>query len=243
MIYIKRFDTCFLRIPKTGSQSLHLFLEKNVIDFSNDVIARPILQTFQDPYQDVKLKKESLNTLIEFETAHVTAQFVIDNGIATPTTRFVGVIRNPYERQISNYLYRIRRQQFDTPKNSEEFISNFRKVIKDGILSIALYPAPHQKKAKEIRHYHTMKQIDFFRYRGDLLDNINIWILDNLKLHLNEFCNYNNIEIIYELPHINKSPGNKRNLVDILYTTELKERVYEIYKEDFELYYKLKGTL
>jgi hypothetical protein len=31
--------------------------------------------------------------------------------------------------------------------------------------------------------------------------------------------------------------------VDILYTTELKERVYEIYKEDFELYYKLKGTL
>jgi hypothetical protein len=231
MIYIKRFDTCFLRIPKTGSQSLHLFLEKNVIDFSNDVIARPILQTFQDPYQDVKLKKESLNTLIKFETAHVTAQFVIDNGIATPTTRFVGVIRNPYERQISNYLYRIRKEQFDTPKNSEEFISNFRKVIKDGILSI------------ETRHYLTMKQIDFFRYRGDLLDNINIWILDNLKLHLNEFCNYNNIEIIYELPHINKSPGNKRNLVDILYTTELKERVYEIYKEDFELYYKLKGTL
>jgi hypothetical protein len=128
-------------------------------------------------------------------------------------------------------LYRIRKEQFDNPKNSEEFISNFRKVIKDGILSI------------ETRHYHTMKQIDFFRYRGDLLDNINIWILDNLKLHLNEFCNYNNIEIIYELPHINKSPGNKRNLVDILYTTELKERVYEIYKEDFELYYKLKGTL
>lgn len=229
MIYIKRLDTCFLRIPKTGSQSLQLFLQENVVDFAEDVMSRPILKTFRDQFVDVKLLKIPHNTNVEFKTAHVNAQFVIDNDICTSNTKFIGVIRDPYERQISNFIYRLRRDKNAKFKNEYEFIDSFRESISTGILSI------------EKRQYHIDKQINFFKYNRELLNNIDVWLIDNIEEKLISFCNVHNIEIKQPLQHINRSKGNKKELIDKLYTEELKQIVYEVYKEDFDLYNKLKG--
>jgi hypothetical protein len=229
MIYIKRLDTCFLRIPKTGSQSLLLFLQDNVVDLSEDIISRPISIRYESPFTDLKLSNLAHNTQINFITAHVNAQFIIDNGICTSSTKFIGVIRNPYERQISNYLYRINRKQNDIPKNENDLIYSFRKSVNTGILST------------EKVDTHIDKQCNFFKYNGTFLNSSQPWLLDNLKNTLEIFCNNHSIKIKHPLEHINRSIGDKKKLIDKLYTEELKQKVYEVYKEDFELYNKLKG--
>jgi hypothetical protein len=218
-----------LRIPKTGSQSLQLFLQQNVGDFSEDVIARPISKTSSNQFVDVKLRKIPHNTNVEFKTAHVNAQFTIDHGICTPNTKFIGVIRNPYEKQISNYIYRIRRNEINVPRDHNQFIDNFREAVKTGILSI------------EKKEYHTEKQADFFKYNGSLLENAEPWLLDDLEKKLVSFCENYGIDIKFPLDHINRSKGDKKELIDKLYSEELKEKVRDAYKEDFELYNKLKG--
>lgn len=231
MIYIKRLDTCFLRIPKSGSQSLQVFLQDNVIDVLNDVIARPIDVIKDNPqsYDDVNINFVPVNTNIHFETAHVTAQFVIDKGLCTPDTKFIGLVRNPFEKQISHYTYRVAQNIFQPPKSGDDFILNFRNAIKTGMI------------AAEQGQHHLMKQVDYFKYNGKLLDTAEPWLLDDLPICLDNFCKRYNIEIKIPLRHINKTAGDKKYLVDVLYTDELKQKVYDLYKEDFELHNNLKG--
>lgn len=221
MIYIKRLDTCFLRIPKTGSQALLLFLEQNIIDRLCDVVSRPARQEYINKYKDLKHVKVPLNTEVEFPTAHVTAQFTIDSGICTPNTRFIGVLRDPYEKQISNYIYRIRQKKFDVKQ--EGIIKDFREKIKTGIL------------VDELGGHHLIPQSDFFKYNGKYLTNIDPWLYEDFHNRLYSFCASNNISVASHLQEVNVSPGNKKELIDILYTPELKQLVYNTYKEDFEL--------
>jgi hypothetical protein len=221
MIYIKRLDTCFLRIPKTGSQALLLFLEQNVVDRSSDIVSRPARQEYINKYKDLKHNKDPLNCEINFPTAHITAQFTIDNNICTPNTRFIGVIRDPYEKQISNYIYRIRQKKFDVKQ--EDLIKDFRERIKTGLL------------ADELKKHHLIPQSDFFKYDGNYLTNIDPWLYEDFHNKLYTFCSSNNISVVSQLREVNMSPGNKKKLIDILYTPELKQLVYSVYKEDFEL--------
>ena len=233
MIYIKRLDTCFLFIPKTGSQSLHSFIEDNIVDYSVDVIGKPILQKTTNNYTDFfTVKASPHNFSKKIYTRHVTAQFVIDLNICTSSTKFIGVIRNPYERPISLFTYEIRNNKYQSSNHLQDinFIDEFRKTIENGVV----------KNKKEV---HSLRQVDFFKYNGELLPNVEFWLLEDLEQHLNQFCKTHQIDIKKPVLHVNKTLGNKLKLVDVLYTDELKEKFYEAYKEDFEIYNKLKEQL
>jgi hypothetical protein len=232
MIYIKRIDTCFLFIPKTGSQSLHSFVEDNIVNYSEDVIGRPIFKKADNDHTDFFITKPAPHNFIgKIDTRHVTAQFVVNLKICTSTTKFIGVIRNPYERPISLLAYQLRNTCSSHNYLLDlEHIEAFRQTIRNGVV----------ENKKEI---HSRSQVDFFKYNGELLPNVEFWLLEDLEQHLNQFCKTHQIDIKKPVLHVNKTLGNKLKLVDVLYTDELKEKFYEAYKEDFEIYNKLKEQL
>jgi hypothetical protein len=233
MIYIKRFDTCFLRIPKTASQALQVFLQENVVDWSTDVVARPIVQFYSDVYKSAKNTRSSLIT----STAHLTAQFVIDSGRCTPNTQFIGTLRNPYERQLSHYMSGLSKKTSSYKKDHQEIINDFRNNISTGVISTE----DHDYHINN--DYHIISQSSFFKHNGKLLDNIQMWLFEDLEHNLSLFCKQHDIKIKIPLRHINKSPGNKHQLAEVMYTDELRLKVYETYREDFEIYNKLRGQL
>ena len=226
MIYIKRFDRAFLRIPKTGSEALQLFLEQNVVDYSEDVISRPIRLIPSTESTSIKLYKTALNTAEVFPTGHVSAAYTIDKEVCTTQTHFTGVIRDPLERQVSNFIYRLHKKEYVLQGT---LANTFKMYITNGILTKEDYK-------------HTMSQVDYFKYEGSLLPNVEFWPYPKFKEKLYQFCESNNVEIKNPLQTINKSPGDKKKLIASLYTPDILEQVMDVYQEDFELYNSLMGT-
>lgn len=226
MIYVKRFDTAFLRIPKTGSEALQLFLEQNVVDYSEDVISRPIRLLPPTETTNTKLHKIALNTTEVFPTGHATAAYTIDKGVCTTDTHFIGVIRDPLEKQVSNFIYRLRKKEYVLQGT---LANTFKMYITNGILTKEDYK-------------HTMSQVDYFKYNGCLLPNVEFWPYPKFNERLYEFCESHNVDIKNPLQTINKSPGDKKKLIALLYTADILEQVMDVYKDDFELYNSLMGT-
>jgi hypothetical protein len=93
MIYLPKENKCFVMIPKNASSS-----------------ARDLFKNNQDA---VRVKVDDLD--------HINVQTVIDHGLLTTDVKFYGVIRDPFERQLSLYLYRQRQQRYDTELSIEDF--------------------------------------------------------------------------------------------------------------------------
>jgi flagellar basal body rod protein FlgB len=215
MIYIRRLNFCFIRVPKTASQAILYFLYKNVYT-KHDITSK-----------NFNLNKLT-NTLaftehnISLTTGHLTAQEIIENNIASSDTNFYAVIRCPFERQLSLYMYKIKNNDYGKVYPSPK---HFRSLIKKGVL--------HDKKP-----YRTLPQHKFLEFNGISMGTW--WSYNNIEQNLYEFCKSNNINITYKLETINTSPGKKDKLIDIFYSADLKQDVYLAYKKDFEIYEKVK---
>lgn len=215
MIYIKRLNFCYIRIPKSASTTVMTFLYNNICDPAEDIVSRAF-EWDNDIYN--KLFCLNCPTLPH---SHVDVTYVIDNAIVPSSAIFKGVVRQPYERQLSLYFYRIRGGVYGHKKPS---IAEFRSKIIDGVLQD--HPQQMQTQSSFLKH----KNITIGDY----------WLCDNIQQQLYDFCETHSIPIKVPLSCINKSPGNKKQLIDIFYTAELKAQVKNRYYEDFQLYERLK---
>lgn len=217
MIYIKRLDTCFLRIPKTGSQSLFLFVLNNLYDPKKDIISRKVDDVIDN---NIIWANYSL-----FKTAHVDTDYLIQNNVISPKSEIVGVIRNPLEKHLSRYLYMI---DADMYKNLKNLIEDFRKVMMNGCLSIE-------------RSHMNQSQCSFFKYQTTYVQNFRMLLFDDLENQIYDYFKEKSLKIQFPFPHINKMKTNTKELIDVFYSDELKQKVYDLYEEDFTVYEGLKN--
>lgn len=191
------------------------FLYYNACNIKEDVISRAF------EYENNIQKQLYFINCPVLPHSHVDATYVIDNNIVPRTASFNGVIRNPYERQLSLYFYRMRNRNYGETKPS---VDDFRSKFIAGIL---------QDKPQQMQ-----SQISFLKYKNKILGNY--WLFENINNHLHALCEAWDIPIIYPIKNINMSPGNKKELIDIFYTSKLKQAVLEHYREDFAKYEELK---
>lgn len=218
MIYFKSIDTCFVRVPKTGSESLHLFLYKNFYNHSEDLISKiPEIKDY-GLYDQFQLQP---NEKWNFESSHVTAKELIEADLVPSSAAFIGVIRNPLERFLSLYTYYIKKGRYYTctVPSPEHFQTLFDKGV-----------------FKTYTSYHVRPQYEFLEYNNQ---TGSWWLYDNLEDHIKLFCDEHALKIKYDLTHINKSPGNKKKLIKHFYTKELILDIEKMYEKDFELYDQL----
>jgi hypothetical protein len=208
MIYINRFNLCFIRIPKNASSSVMDYIYSELCD-ETDRVSRAF------EWDDSQYHKVYHVNMPPLPHSHVDARYAIENGIAPASANFYGIVRQPFERQLSLYLYRQLGGRYKTPPSIEEF----RRKLVDGVL---------QDKPQQMQPQHT-----FLEYSEPI--DANWWVLDNISEHLREFSNTYGGNI-HNFKHLNRSPGQKNELVDLFYTPQLKQAVTRAYEKDFELY-------
>lgn len=211
---MKKYNICFIRIPKTASSSIMHFLYENLCD-ENDVVSR--MYEWND---DVVEKKYHLNCPV-LPHSHIDARYAIENEIVPKTAAFIGTIRDPIEKQLSLYLYRMTQGRYGSMKPSPE---HFRSLMKYG----SVMDKPQQMQS----------QSSFLEYEKDTKKVW--WLYDNIENHTRELCEQLNVEIRQPLLTLNKSPGDTKKLIDVFYTQSIKDEVKEKYAEDWKIYEELK---
>jgi hypothetical protein len=125
------------------------------------------------------------------------------------------VVRNPYSRIKSIYKHITENKYRCKPYGISENIS-FKVFIKDG----------HFKKSTP--NNFSLPQTDYLSLNGVLYDS-HIIKFENIQKEITKFAKTNNISpLTSSFPHIRAGTNRKSNLID-----ELKEIVYEYYKDDF----------
>ena len=187
-----------------------LFLYENMCN-EEDIVSR-MYEWSGDKYEKLYYKNCPI-----LPHSHVDAKYVIANGIVPSNTKFYGIVREPLERVLSLYLYRIRDGAYGRVLPSPE---HFQSLFNDGIF----IDTPQQIQA----------QSTF------LTDTGIYWLYENVENHLKELCVSNNITVTSPLQLLNKSPGNTKKLINHFYTEDLISKIKRAYDKDFILYEKLK---
>ena len=209
MIYIKRFNLCFIRIPKNASSSAMHFIYHNMCE-DEDVVSRMY------EWNDDKIEKLYYKNCPVLPHSHIDSKYVVEQGIVPESAHFIGVIREPLERVLSLYLYRIRDGQYGPILPSPK---HFRSQFADGVFN----DTPQQ----------TQPQHTFLPSNGEF------WLYENINDHLLDLCSRYGVEVKEPLLRLNKSPGDTKQLIKHFFTPELIESIQHKYAEDFELYKRL----
>lgn len=213
MIYVKRLNFCFIRVPKNASSTIMHYLYQNVCDQKEDIITRG--------FTDYPARILCINCP-RLEHSHIDTQFAIDKLKILPDARFVGVIRNPLERQLSLYMFRILKNIYGAKPSPE----HFRSMLDNGEL-------------KDDQPWQTQHQHTFLEYDGNTIGEW--WSYDNVDQHLSEFMKEHGIVERVPLQKLNASPGTKTDLIDIFYDADSKARAMKAFAKDIELYEKVKS--
>lgn len=134
------------------------------------------------------------------------------------------IIRNPYDRLLSEYYWtKIPKVGFKSNQSKDDFLTYVSNVVKHKLYFDNIYNDHFIPQYLFI--YNNKKKIlvnQLFKYED--LD----WVINYLKKKLNINCN---------LPHLNKSV---KDIDKIDWTEKEKERIYNIYKNDFIIFNYLK---
>ena len=214
MIYIKRYNLCFVRVPKTASTSIAYFLEKHMVKEDGDLSFRGIQSN--DP--------NTINT-------HMQCQFAIDNGIIPRNTRFFGVVRHPYEKLLSLYLDKVSGLNSPT-KKYDISPQHFREVAVDGFIRDTYW---HKQLQSSYLEYGNKNIGEWWLY--DNLEN------HLRKFCLDYGLDYTLIPRLRVSINSNKPEHQTKNLVDIFYDDKTRKAVYEYWKKDFDLYERVRNDL
>jgi hypothetical protein len=152
-------------------------------------------------------------TYCKKEVGHTTAQtYSIEE-----LKKSIAIIRNPYDRLISCYNYFKMNNNYWSKKYGNPVHHDYCKKHSFKDFVDDLY---HKKIDFDI---HLLPQVHFLKKDGKIYTKL--LKLENIK---EDFYNYFGEKI--NLPLINKSKNH-----NVLLDTEDKRKIYEIYKEDFEL--------
>jgi hypothetical protein len=186
MIYLPKRQKCFVLIPKNASESLR--------------------ELFKDREDMVRIKIDNND--------HVDVNTAINAGIVHLDTKFIGIVRNPFERQLSLYLYRQRDKRYTEKLSVEDFRSK--------IITGCIKDHPWQMQL----------QCTYMEYNGT---NVGKWYrYENAAQSCAEYG---------VLPQINKSSNrNTKDLVDVFYDADSKKAVETYWQRDFELYESVKNA-
>lgn len=223
MIYIKNQNICLLRVPKTGSTSLWWFLiENNLVDKEGSYSRRCDSIKYKKSLIPLDYSKNINKS--HAQHSHMDVKYILENKVipVNKDTKFVATIRNPIERLLSLYLYRCRKGEYqNNVPNKEDFK---RKVLENTKAPIGCI----KDHAWQMQFQHTF-------LNGT--ENPIWWCYDYLQEHLKEMFGD------YKLDKLNvtniKGKTTKESL-SYFYDKELLEAVLDYWKDDYQLWKKVK---
>lgn len=215
MPIIHNLKTIFIHIPKAGGTSI----EYLICDFP---LHRYKLINKYNWYGNIR------NDKIKYELDHSTMAFMKKNCKYFDNTYFsFSIIRNPYARLVSEYHY-CKYQYSRYIKNLDSF-KDFIYEIKSKFKYII------QNKEKDhlyVSHYLPQYLFTHNYRKVSIVDKV--YKLENIKEDWKDICKNLNIE--KDLVKVEKySSKHEYNYLDY-YNQELKDIVYDLYKDDFIIF-------
>lgn len=219
MVHSNQYNLLFLRIPKTASTSLSTWFVQNACVES-------------DVWTGIKDSKIGMNNFPlstadkfkkQYRKIHLTLNELVQNNVISmeqaQTNRVIGVVRNPYHRQLSLFFF----------KNK-----NFNK-------SPDAFKACYRNGCHEFDGNNKILQSDYFKLGDKFAPKADPWLYDQINERLQTLVDEKNIEVKYPLMNY-KSHFRKRDMQELMreyYDEKTREAVYNYYREDFELIEKL----
>jgi hypothetical protein len=217
MIYVKRFNLCFVSIPKTASKSIREFIIEEMLDSNEDAIEG----------EDANIHK-----------THYNSRYIIRNNLAPRNAKFIGVIREPFERQLSAYLFSWKVLFYSgyRPLPREPTLEHFKEIYQPYNLTADGRPAFWEfmnKMGSEPQSTYIDRGL-----------NHEYWLYENLEDHIENFKKEYGIRHDASLKKINNTHEDDdvttKSLIDKFYDEELKYIIRKQYANDFKLYDELK---
>jgi hypothetical protein len=188
------------------------YLYQNVCDQKEDIITHGFTE-----YPE----RISFINCPRLDHSHVDVQFAIDELKIPIDSKFVGVIRNPLEKQLSLYMFRILKNIYGVKPSPE----HFRSMLDNGELI--------DNRPWQTQHQHT-----FLEYNGNGIGEW--WLYDKIDDHLSEFMKEHDITERVSLQKLNASPGTKKDLINVFYDADTKMQAAKAFAKDIEIYEKVK---
>lgn len=201
--YIKK-NILFIHIPKTGGTTLENFFKKDDIQKLYSGKTNNILPF---PHNKISLQHQYLETILKFQNKL--------NIKITDKTRFVTIVRNPYERLVSDlFWYKLINQN----SSQEEVFEKIKHFVK--------------KENTFLYDNHNSPQYRFLcDNNGNIIKDILILNTENLTNDINKhFSKFNR-----SINNYNVNKINKRSYMSYLNIDSIK-LINNIYEKDFELF-------
>lgn len=212
MVSSEQHNLIFLRLPKNASTSLATWFIQNACD-KNDIWTG-IGDSGHGPNnfpQQVLTKYAH-----QYRKIHLTLNELVDNNVipyeVAKERRIIGVVRNPYHRQLSLFFFKSR----STDKSPAKFREEFRNGCHD------------TDKNNQIL------QSDYFKLGDEWAPNADPWLYDEIDTRLRGL----GIKETHPLRTYksNRKPKDMESLEREYYDEKTRAAVYEYYKEDFKLF-------
>jgi hypothetical protein len=201
-MYSKRFNTIFVHIPKTGGQSIeHVFLAEHGLDWNSRA--------------GLLLRKKRADEKGPPRLAHLYAreyaglEFVSGETFAA-CLKFT-VVRNPYDRAVSAWRFRMEGAKADRSETFRDFVMTLGK------------PDEHRRNRAQ------------FQYVLDTSDRVIVDRILRFETLARDFADLSG-EIFgraVALPHVNKSAIARPADAD---DPEVKRAIHRLYERDFDLF-------
>lgn len=220
MVRSERYKLLFMRIPKTASTSLSTWFVMNTCEETD------VWTGIKDPKINSNNISEEVQSKYKkgYRKIHLTLNELVDNGVVSmeqaKTDRIIGVIRNPYHRQLSLFFFK--------NKNLNTSADAFRRCFQNG----------HH----EYDRNNQILQSDYFKLGDDFAPNADPWLYHQISERLQALVEEKHINAKHPLMNY-KSQYRKRNMQELMkeyYDEKTREAVYNYYRKDFELIEKLK---
>ena len=227
MVINHQYKFIFIHVTKTGGATIKNYLRKNIGDErdinNKNFVSIPYVQSTFFEGKDKKLVNG-----FYFSLGHMCIDFIRENFPQEFNNYYkFGFIRNPYERFLSSFFFLGRNSL--TGLNEEQILDRFNnhfipRVSKNFHINPNRWVMPQHKFLCDINNNVI---VDFLARTDHLVEDFTK-IANKLS-----FANFDVKKIITS----NVSPNKEKVKKNLLLTEENKEKIYNLYKKDFEIFH------